>query len=73
MVCKLKSVVVCINFMYHDASMANCDNGYRSRDSTSNLITLNHKPKKLKFVLPCLVVQNTHTVRATSNDVLRRR
>ena len=31
-VCKLKSVLVCINFMHHDASMAKCDNGYRSRD-----------------------------------------
>ena len=56
MVCKLKSVlrVACINFMmHHDASMAKCDNGYQSRD---NLITLNHKPERLKFVLPCLVV-----------------
>ena len=26
-VCKLKSVLVCINFMHHDASMAKCDNG----------------------------------------------
>ena len=26
-VCKLKSVPVCINFMHHDASMAKCDNG----------------------------------------------
>ena len=32
MVCKLKSVLVCINFMHHDASIAKCDNGYRSRD-----------------------------------------
>ena len=31
-VCKLKSVLVCINFMHHDASMAKCDNGYQSRD-----------------------------------------
>ena len=30
-VCKLKSVLVCINFMHHDASMAKCDNVYRSR------------------------------------------
>ena len=32
MVCKLKSVLVYINFMHHDALMAKCDNGYRSRD-----------------------------------------
>ena len=32
MVCKLKSLLVCINFMHHDALMAKCDNGYRSRD-----------------------------------------
>ena len=31
-VCKLKSVLVCLNFMHHDASMAKCDNGYRSRN-----------------------------------------
>ena len=31
-VCKLKSALVCINFMHHDASMAKCDDGYRSRD-----------------------------------------
>ena len=31
-VCTLKSVLVCINFMHYDASMAKCDNGYRSRD-----------------------------------------
>ena len=31
-VCKLRSLLVCINFMHHDASMAKCDNGYRSRD-----------------------------------------
>ena len=36
--CKLKSVLVCINFMHHDASMAKCDNGYRSRDYQSNNI-----------------------------------
>ena len=30
-VCKLKSVLVCINFMHHNASMAKYDNGYRSR------------------------------------------
>ena len=27
-VCKLKSVLVCINFTHHDASMPKCDNGY---------------------------------------------
>ena len=32
MVCKLKSVLVCINFMHHDASMAKCNNGYRSNN-----------------------------------------
>ena len=31
-VCKLRSLLVCINFMHHDASMAKCDNGYQSRD-----------------------------------------
>ena len=29
--CKLKSVLVCINFTHHNASMAKCDNGYRFR------------------------------------------
>ena len=52
MMCKLKSVVVCINFMHRDASMAKCDNSYQS----NNPITLGHKLKRLKFVLPCLVV-----------------
>ena len=52
-VCKLKSVLVCINFMHHDASMAKCDKGYRPRD---NLITLNQEEKRPQFVLPCLVV-----------------
>ena len=70
--CKLKSVLVCINFMHHDASMVKCDN-VTGPGITNNQITLNHKPKRLKFVLPCLVVQNTHTVRVTSNDVLLRR
>ena len=44
-----KSVLVLMNFMHHDASVT----GPRI---TNNLITLNHKPKRLKFVLPCLVV-----------------
>ena len=52
-VCKLKSVLVRINFIHHDASIAGYK-GYRP-PITDNLITLNHKPKGLKFVLPCLV------------------
>ena len=32
--------------MHHDASMAKCDNGYRSRD---NLITLNHKAEETEI------------------------
>ena len=55
MVCKLKSVLVCINFMHHEASMAKCDN-VTSPEITNNLITSNHKPKRLKFVLSGLVV-----------------
>ena len=55
MVCKFKSVLVCINLMHHDASMAKCDN-VTGPGITNNLITLNHKPKRLKLVLPCLVV-----------------
>ena len=31
-VCKLKSVLVWINFMHHDASILKCDSGYRSMD-----------------------------------------
>ena len=31
-VCKLKSGFVRIFLLHHDASMAKCDNGYRSRD-----------------------------------------
>ena len=54
-VCKFKSVLVCINFMHHDASMAKCDN-VTGPGITNNLITLNHKTKTLKFVLLCLVV-----------------
>ena len=41
-VCKLKSVLVCINFMHNDASMAKCD--VTGPGITNNLITLNHKP-----------------------------
>ena len=54
-VCKLKTVPVCINSMHHVASMAKCDN-VTGPGITNNLITLNHNPKRLKFVLPCLVV-----------------
>ena len=63
--CKLKSVLVCINFMHHDASMAKCDN-VTGPAITNNPITIKPQAEETEVRSALFSCVNTHTVRVTS-------